>query len=1295
MTVDEREIGDDDFAFFAYDTSEIYLYGWANINTYDGSTTDPTPVPYCRISSEFIASDDNWAEWVAQNNTLQNGDPVLDYMNRISPRNIDETNYNITDADGKLSLPLLKNIIVENDLNGQFVGNYFVTAHENIHGTSVVKQMNFRPYPNITAEENSFTSDFTFSWTYPPRDLAISPADIAVNPTPVVRGDNVEFNVTVHNIGGINVTDPFKVTLFVDGMYTSEAEVASMVERNGGTVNVLLTWQTDVGDYGDHNITVAVDSDSDILDGDRSNNDASINLHVNALYDLSVDPATIWWENTTYGNTYTDTNLTIHAIVANTGAGDIAGDITVYFYVNGVSVGKQTLTGLLSGASVDMTAVYSTSVPGDYNISVTVVAPAGIYDDVPENNGAYRILNTVPAPDLVISGFDMENTVTEGFNSTLTVTVLNDGDTYANGTITATFRDETAGSLVGTGTFTGRLLPGVSTDISVIWVPEEPAGDHYLSVSIVFVNATGEPPETVTDNNYYLSDEPVNVQLAYDLSISSTDITWTPSAPMTYENITISAEIHNDGLRDINTTFIVRFVVGGMPYYVDVAGVDAGDSVIASVTFSTSGSGNYEIDVTVDYTDVIPEYNEDNNAASSTLYIGPRPEFSVTEVSIVSGIGDSSVVDNHDVGISASVRNTGAAGTGTLSVYFYDGNPDDGGIQIGYQEFYDPGSGWSGTATISWTAEGVGMHTIYVRLVADTTPPEGNTNDNNGWTSLEVLPRPDLTVTDMIFLKGSNEINSTSECRDFDVNITIMNTGGLLSDSRVDNFTLSVFNGMPVAGDWSNLLDNVTVESEGVATLDEGNPYYCTISVERFTLTHGTANIYAVVDSGAVVDESNEGNNVLNRTITILQMQISVNIWTPNSQTDINMEEQSSITVTGQLVDLTDGQPVTHLPMTVTIIDSNGNPVSTPSSVTWVDNRDSFLATVNTPGSPGEYRIQVSATTPDGDGIALEQSNTQFGVSRPVQESNMWWIIILIVVIVVLAGVGGTLYYLKTHYAGKYVECGNCGRMIPAGSDKCPYCNAVFDKETVKCSSCGAWIPADAKECPKCGATFLVSGKEIVDYEAQMKQQYEEFVEKFRKQAKKEMGKDFTEKKFQQWWKTQKSYVTFEDWLKREEERKKTGGILCPQCGALNSKTDIVCHVCGSPLRATKKKTSTATVESAGLSKIELPSLEKKEEEAKEEKKAEQAAEENPAAPAPVPVKKVVKKKVVKKENEASGTEEKKVAELPPDMIEGMNVKKEEPKPESEEKPATPEEKPPMAEKKVVKKVVKKKVVKK
>jgi SAM-dependent methyltransferase len=54
------------------------------------------------------------------------------------------------------------------------------------------------------------------------------------------------------------------------------------------------------------------------------------------------------------------------------------------------------------------------------------------------------------------------------------------------------------------------------------------------------------------------------------------------------------------------------------------------------------------------------------------------------------------------------------------------------------------------------------------------------------------------------------------------------------------------------------------------------------------------------------------------------------------------------------------------------------------------------------------------------------------------------------------------------------------------------------------------------------------------------------------------------DKKFDEWWRLQPTFITFDDWLAKEEEKRKEGPVPCPVCGTLNPKEATVCHKCGT-----------------------------------------------------------------------------------------------------------------------------------
>ena len=106
---------------------------------------------------------------------------------------------------------------------------------------------------------------------------------------------------------------------------------------------------------------------------------------------------------------------------------------------------------------------------------------------------------------------------------------------------------------------------------------------------------------------------------------------------------------------------------------------------------------------------------------------------------------------------------------------------------------------------------------------------------------------------------------------------------------------------------------------------------------------------------------------------------------------------------------------------------------------------------------------------------------------------------------------------------------------------------------------------------------FATGKVEMADYQEKMRMQYDEVVAKFREESSRVLGRSLTEREFQDWWRKQPTFVTFEDWLREEEEMRKMGSKPCPACGTLNSVTATVCHKCGTYLKEEKRPPSGGT----------------------------------------------------------------------------------------------------------------------
>src|SRR5205807_4116384 len=140
------------------------------------------------------------------------------------------------------------------------------------------------------------------------------------------------------------------------------------------------------------------------------------------------------------------------------------------------------------------------------------------------------------------------------------------------------------------------------------------------------------------------------------------------------------------------------------------------------------------------------------------------------------------------------------------------------------------------------------------------------------------------------------------------------------------------------------------------------------------------------------------------------------------------------------------------------------------------------------------------------------------------------------------------------------------------------------------------------------------------DYEWMMRLQYDEVVRKFQDDAEQQLGRSLSETEFQEWWRKQPTFLTFEDWLREEEEMRKMGSKPCPTCGTLNSVTATVCHKCGSLMRDQRPPSGGAVVAGAPARRVQA--------------RGPPPPEGSSTGPPPVVQKRVIKKPMDSKEGE-------------------------------------------------------------
>ena len=158
-----------------------------------------------------------------------------------------------------------------------------------------------------------------------------------------------------------------------------------------------------------------------------------------------------------------------------------------------------------------------------------------------------------------------------------------------------------------------------------------------------------------------------------DLTLSPSDIVFSNTSPSQGESITINATIQNIGSSASNVT--VQFF-NDWPQWGNQIGdnqtidfIDARENKTVSVFWTPQWFDYYNIYVVIDPSNTIPELNEQNNIASTYLYVGPN----APDVTGYLNINyEQNFFVNETNNVSIEIRNEGIKNATNVTVSLYD-----------------------------------------------------------------------------------------------------------------------------------------------------------------------------------------------------------------------------------------------------------------------------------------------------------------------------------------------------------------------------------------------------------------------------------------------------------------------------------------------------------------------------------------------------------------------------------------------------------------------------------------------
>ncbi len=226
----------------------------------------------------------------------------------------------------------------------------------------------------------------------------------------------------------------------------------------------------------------------------------------------------------------------------------------------------------------------------------------------------------------------------------------------------------------------------------------------------------------------------------------------------------------------------------------------------------------------------------------------------------------------------------------------------------------------------------------------------------------------------------------------------------------------------------------------------------------------------------------------------------------------------------------------------------------------------------NSPMTPGVYQVVFVATyngltrwDPTTYTVTLQPAAASCSGSQELSQffcngapTTLFYLIIAAVAAVVVVVVA-VLLMSKTG-RGRLVECGECGELIPETAPACPRCGAEFETEMVRCSRCASTIPAKSQLCPECSALLL--GKSGASPEEAQRKEYAQAIERYRAEARKELGDNYTEGAFWDWWKRQPTYLSYNA-FKLQQTQGTRSGMAAPSAQKVSA--DDLLYQGGAP----------------------------------------------------------------------------------------------------------------------------------
>jgi subtilase family serine protease len=420
----------------------------------------------------------------------------------------------------------------------------------------------------------------------------------------------------------------------------------------GGSWRIEVEWIPQL--VGWHNITIEVDPNDLIIEGDEENNYNDIHVFVTPQKaDLVINPGDITFLFPSTGPTENDT-ITIQARIHNLGETNAypIPELEVLYLLQYEAgpinpLGWGNISGVTAGSSTISSFEWTiASPPGTFTIYVEVDTNTLVEETDDDNNDASNTIDIKTYADIspvgleFLVGGNSVATTTDTSQVTLRATIQNTGQTDAKNVKVQFFDgDPSAGGVQLGSTQTIATIPALigSGEAQVVWTATVSglSEDHDIHVKVSGVD------ENNVGNNVF--SRIITVTLRPILTV--VDIEFSDNSPFEGESFTIFAFVKNIG-GTTAPTFNIAFWAGdpndgGTQIGSDSISLGIDQIKEVNVTWIPLTGGASEIFVMADSDNSINEADETNNVASEVIVVYSSSDIIVNNANTPLDIGSA------------------------------------------------------------------------------------------------------------------------------------------------------------------------------------------------------------------------------------------------------------------------------------------------------------------------------------------------------------------------------------------------------------------------------------------------------------------------------------------------------------------------------------------------------------------------------------------------------------------------------------------------------------------------------